>query len=461
MLTRRASLLAAVLLLLAVPDAPAKKLSFFAGGGGGTPITTAAYYVATTGNDGNAGTLTAPFLTLGKCQSAMQGGSTKTCYIRGGSYTPTASGTDCQGYSTVLELTSSDNNEVWSYYPPDGYGSAAISGNGTAGCGFYGNGATGVTINGLTLTAFTDIAIYMHNGSSHWIVENNTLHDMTALPVTWDDGGASVEYSLVTQNYIYNITGWPGIAFYGVNGNDVNNSTITANLIINVCIGRPDCGSVYFFDTNATASTGCVIGNNYLSLSDGVSVYLDDGASNCAVSGTMMLPGAASGFPACVIIHGGINDVFTGNICDESTGLADGFVWYQTSTARDRGMTGNVWQNNILVGAIASGGGNGYTGSLSPANPMTIADNAYWNYGAGGNLTHTGTGGAGSDSAATNENPSFTCGWPYTLPSSSAVYASPVSFPAQPGAWGTAGFWGPPGLSLPHTGTTPSPPHTC
>jgi hypothetical protein len=461
MLTRRAALLAAILLLLAAPDAPARKLSFFAGGGGGTPITTAAYYVATTGNDGNAGTLTAPFLTLGKCQSAMQGGSTKTCYIRGGSYTPTASVTCPNGVgSGAVLLGSSDANETWSYYPPDGFGSASFSGASSVGVLFCASAATGVTVNGLAATAFTYGAFYLTDGSSNWTIENNTIHDMPAWAIGADDQTAATRNTLVTHNYIYNI-GYAGIDFYPVHGNDMNGSTASYNVIINACTANADCGDIYFQDLNATASTGCQIIRNYLSLSGGLAVYLDDGASNCTVSGNIMIPNGAT---ALVQIHGGNNNVFSGNIGDVSGGLADGFVFYQQSTGTTygaRGMTGNVWENNVLVGDIGSGGGNGYVGSLSPPVALTIADNAYWNYGAGGNLTHTGSGGAGSDSAATDENPDFTCGWPFTLPGGSPVYGSPVSFPAQPGAWGTAGFWGPPGLSLPHTGTTPSPPHTC
>jgi hypothetical protein len=457
MLTHRASLLAAVLVLLAAPDAPAKRLWFIAGGG--TPIASAAYYVATTGSDSNPGTLAAPFATLGKCQSAMQGGSTKTCYIRAGSYTPAAAVTcpNSVGSGVVL-LGGSDDNEVWSYYPPDGYGSASFSGGGSVGVLICASGATGVTVNGLAATAFIYSAVYLTDGASNWTIENDTVHDMPAWAISADDQTAATQNTLVTHNYIYNI-GFAGIDFYPVHGNNMNGSTASYNIIINACTGASDCGSFYMQDLNATASTGCAVTRNYLSQSGGLSIYLDDGASNCTVTGNIMLPGA-SGF-ALVQIHGGNDNSFTGNIGDVSSGLTDGFVFYQQSSTEPRGMTGNTWENNVLLGSIASGGGNSYTGSGSPPAPMTIADNAYWNYGAGGNLASAGSGGAGSDASPTDENPSFTCGWPYTLPSTSPVYSSPVSVPAQPGAWGTAGFWGPPGLSLPHTGATPSPPHSC
>jgi hypothetical protein len=56
-------------------------------------------------------------------------------------------------------------------------------------------------------------------------------------------------------------------------------------------------------------------------------------------------------------------------------------------------------------------------------------------------------------------NPLIHC-WEALIASSSAVFNSPVNFPAQPSGWGTPGFWGPPGFVMPHTGTAPSWPTT-
>jgi hypothetical protein len=78
------------------------------------------FYVGTNGSDSNAGTLDAPLASLGKCQTAMQNSTVKTCYIRVGTYTPAATGTGCYG-AVALILGNSDVGETWSYYPPDGY----------------------------------------------------------------------------------------------------------------------------------------------------------------------------------------------------------------------------------------------------------------------------------------------------------------------------------------------------
>ena len=66
------------------------------------------FYVATNGSDSNPGTLASPFATLTECQTAMQGSSTTTCYIRTGICSVTSG----------LTFSSRDNGETWMGYPP-------------------------------------------------------------------------------------------------------------------------------------------------------------------------------------------------------------------------------------------------------------------------------------------------------------------------------------------------------
>src|SRR5229473_21716 len=54
----------------------------FLASAGGDP----AFYVSTGGNDSNPGTLDLPFKTIAKAQLTMQGSTTKTTYIRAGTY---------------------------------------------------------------------------------------------------------------------------------------------------------------------------------------------------------------------------------------------------------------------------------------------------------------------------------------------------------------------------------------
>ena len=417
-------------------------------------MTVTAYYVSPTGSDSNSGTLNAPFATFAKAQKAMQNSSVKTTYILAGNYSPNATESSPFG-NAVLNLTSADSGETWSYYPADGYGSAQISGGGNITTFMSINGATGVTVNGLDIGNFTAAGIYVTNGSSNANIINNTIHDMSQYGIAVDDSGATVSNTTISNNYLYNI-GSNGISVYSVHGNGDNNTTISSNLIMNAATnvidgGNPyaDAGDIYLQDLNTTASTGTEITNNYLGQSYGVALYLDDGASNATVTGNIIDP-TITAFGA-IQIHGGDNNVFSGNIVDVSTGLIDGYLFYQTSAnpSGNRGMTGNVFEDNILVGDINSGGGNGYVGSLSPPHPLTIKNNDYWNFGSGGKLASTGSGGTGSDSNPTYKNPDFTggsYGSSYTIASGSPVFGSPVDFP------GIAGGWGPP------TGTSPPPP---
>ncbi len=398
-----------------------------------------AYYVSLTGSDSNPGTIDAPFATLQRAQEAMQNSDIKTTYILAGDYSPAATASSPFG-NAVLNLTSADSGETWSYYPADGYGSAQISGGGNITTFMSINGATGVTVNGLDISNFTAIGINVTNGSSNATIINNKIHDMPQLGLAIDDSGASVNNTIISNNYLDNI-GSNGISIYSVHGHGNINNTISNNFIINSATMVSDSGAIYAQDLNPKASIGNTITNNYIGTSGDVAIYLDDGASNYTVTGNILDPGPTA--HALVQIHGGNNNVFSGNIGDLSTGLMDGFVFYQQSVNNGaRGMTGNVWEDNILVGDIASGGGSGYVGSLDPPAPLTIQDNNYWNYGTGGNLVSTGSDGAGSDANPTDEDPQL-AGSAYSIALSSPVFSPPVNFP------GVIGGWGPPGLVQP------------
>src|SRR5260370_27008210 len=133
-------------------DPPAAAASSDASGGdGGTlidagAITADAFYVATNGSDNNPGTFAQPFATLGKAQTAMQASATKkTTYVRGGTYKPATTGGNClwgDASGSSIGLSSADDGETWSYYPPDGYGSGILDGQSTTGNsgGTTGNG---------------------------------------------------------------------------------------------------------------------------------------------------------------------------------------------------------------------------------------------------------------------------------------------------------------------------------
>jgi hypothetical protein len=169
------------------------------------------------------------------------------------------------------------------------------------------------------------------------------------------------------------------------------------------------------------------------------------------------------------MIHGGSGNVYTNNICDlrgggGSTTPPAILVQQQTAASGTWPMTGNEWENNIIVCSTSGANcGGGY--KVNPTIPAgaTVADNAYYNYGGGASVNHSAGPGGNPDSNPTYENPQVqTCpsnganSWAYLMQS-----GSPVIFLAQSSAWGQAGYWGPQGWTLPHTGTLPSYRPTC
>jgi hypothetical protein len=428
------------------------------------------FYVATTGSDSNAGTLAAPFATLGKCKRAMRGrGTAKTCYIRAGSYAPAAGDpTICKGTKTcaVALQSPADNNETWSYYPPDGVNSADITGRSTAsGNGlwaiFFVGNATGITINGLSMHNFQYSALSSGGGNNSWTATNNIIFNgfcvvgVGACSSSANAAGIQCygcHNATITNNVVHDMASF-GISFNNVNG-DISGLNISSNVVYNTCTGLADCGAIYAQDLNATA-TGIQIKNNYVrdgntfasAGNTGSAIYLDDCMSNVSVTGNVLT--GKNGLNT-THIHGGSNDVFTGNLIDLAT-FGQKTMALQTSsgTGCSAGtMSGNQFQNSVI---ISGGGGGGYNVlSGSPVNAPAITNNAYHNY-AGSAIS---SGGSYSDANPVSEDPQLAC-WIYSLASGSPVFNTPVSFP------GLTGGWGPPGFVIPTTGTPPSSPHTC
>jgi hypothetical protein len=443
-----------------------------AGDSSAPPPTVPGFYVSPTGDDKNPGTIALPFLTLPKAQSAMQGSaSIKTTYLRAGTYAlSAATGTsNCDGGmgSTAINLGSADSGETWSYYPPDGFGSAVIDGGSTSSttgvaCAFAANAASNLTFIGLEFQHLQYSAIYV-NSSPNLTVSDNTIHDLTV--GIFNIGGVAIHSSsgvTVKNNYIHDV------AYVGVGawGGGMSNTTISGNVILNSCTAASapggndqdggDCGAIYMWDESHVSTNGIVI-NNYIrdvnvsSSGEGdysgccaTGIYLDDGMSNVTVSGNVVT-GIKS---QCFVIHGGNNDTYTGNLCDLDDSTAQRIMTYQSDSLM-LAMSGNSVENNIIVAGSASPG-TGYSDGSTPTAP-TIKNNAYYNY-VGSAVDSSGSN--GSDANPTYEDPSISC-WDPTIAGSSPAYAAPVSFPKL------VGGWGPPGFVMPQTGTPPSWPHGC
>lgn len=468
-----------------------------------------AFYISTTGSDSNAGTAAAPFATLSKAQTAMQGGSTKLTYIRAGSYTlpqVVPAGQFPSGVTrTGLYLTSSDNGETFSYYPPDGYNTAVLDGSSSGICqsssaidyGIWIEGGSNITINGLKFQHFTFAGVNVHGGSSffgNWetitsagtadsdLIENNIMDTIyngnpTASgqctnpawppPLSQTNafgGGVGVAGQVtnltVTHNAITNIYG-PGMDIENFSSTDTTaHLTISNNFFYNTMIQEHDSGCIHDYaggqpsDTNPTT-----ISTNYLRDCGGSDtsspygssrgIYVDDSTSHVTVSGNIV----AGHMSVCFNYHGGSNITDSGNICDLGDGALGNqrIATYQDDSFCSAGcMASNFFQNNIVISNASIAMGD-YNVFLTGANALTSQNN----------LEHAYNHALSSDSlggSASSSDPSLS-GWTYNLAGGSAAYSSPVSFTTQPFNWGYPGFWGPPGFTIPHTGTVPSNPH--
>jgi len=432
-------------------------------------------FVAPTGSDGGGdGSISNPFATLTKAQATMRLGGPQIAYIRGGYYSLPA--VTENGVSYGLHLTAADDGQTWSYYPPDGYNSAILDGGSTSSStGIQElitiDGASDVTINGLQLQHFRWIGIALHGGSNTYFsglfpatsataksntITNNVIHDggYDTSPIYGTGGGAvygegDIPSTTVTDNAIYNISAFGIAAFSGFTppSGDVGSLRIANNVVLSVCLLLTDCGSVYVHDEKTTARN-ISISNNYLrdSGSPGSaarSIYLDDGVSGATVDGNV----STGTFKWAFTIHGGSDNTISSNIAD----LTDGneILLYQARSGMT-GMTGNVVRGNII---ISGGGGGWYEGGSTMGAQPTIRDNVYHQY-AGLTPDPGGFSGLSGDASPVFADPQLSC-WTYALASSSPVYDAPVRFVALRRGWG------PPGYTIPTSGTPPSQPHSC
>lgn len=428
------------------------------GGGSGsfTPVSPA-FYVSPTGSDSNPGTASAPFLTLAKAQSAMAGSSTKFTYVRAGTY----------NLGATITLGSADANTTYHYYDPDGVNSAVIDGGGTV--DLFEVNANGITFNGLKMQNCNNYCIHHDDGSTS--IQNLTITNCDIGHGHGTTGGGGfpglilingVNGATVTHNYVHDAPG-NGMKFLSFQaGLVVENVVVDSNVVLNTCTGINDEGGIYFELFNNYVATSNKVTNNYVKDyghnggADAHGIYLDEGTNHVTISGNVIGPPAAgSGNSTGMFLADGYDNVFKNNICDLGpSGTAFTGVWWYPG---GEGFTpqGNQFINNIVISKFAgnqntSAFGNtgvSYSQTNQPAgDPSSIANNMYHNYGGGQVRTD---GNAVSDSSPQLADPQVS-GWTYTIAAGSPAFSAPVSFTDL-----TRG-WGPPGFTIPQTGTTPS-----
>jgi hypothetical protein len=411
----------------------------------------AGFFVSPSGSDsaGN-GSLGSPWQTLGKAQRAMQASSTqKTTYLRAGVYQPGSNG---------LQLGGADDNETWSYYPPDGIDTAIIDGQSTrSGTGadvLIGVGGTShVTLDGLTVRNFDGWGIGGYN-ASNLTVKNSVISNGYSTAQYGAQGVACgndcISWSIL-NNVMHDITGGGANVVAAQTGN-ISHLIYSGNFVYNTCTSPDDggdCGALYTQD-NLGQSTDITISGNFVRDGNpwrghnaGSGIYLDDCLSNATVTGNVLTGtnGANTTF-----IHGGSNDVYMGNIIDLATyGQAISVLQTSASNTCTNKMTGNKYVSNII---IARGGSGGY-GALSwplPALPE-VENNLYYEYGGPAITT-------GWDSHPVTADPELTgC---FDVGAASPAYQAPVDFPPLLKNWGPPGYTMPAGATAPPSYASPT-----
>jgi hypothetical protein len=148
------------------------------------------YYVATSGNDGAAGTLDAPWRTIGRAARAVMPGD--TVYVRGGTYNETID-VNTSGSAAAGPI-------VFASYPGE---KAAVSGTGLtvpAGAmrGLWNlNNVSYVTVQGFDVgnygtssTTATPVGIYLNGGGTQVKIVGNRVHDIVNRTESCPNGNA-------------------------------------------------------------------------------------------------------------------------------------------------------------------------------------------------------------------------------------------------------------------------------
>ena len=242
-------------------------------------------------------------------------------------------------------------------------------------------------------------------------------------------------------------------------------------------LGKGNTGGIYTqFVSPASTCNG--ITNNYLrdykSLLTTYATYVrnvwciyhDQNSANLTDSGNICAGGPADNVVVtgvkpdqawCAYLGGFTTSsnhlIFKNNICD--TGPHPHFLAFITSPG-----TSNAVENNIVISNFTGNPANTYYISYaqnyaaSPAAAFTNTTNFYFNYGGGSVYTNAVSGSSPAQNDAnpqTGTSPLFDTGNSnYTLQSTSTALGSPTNFPQ------IVGGWGPPGFTIPATGTQPS-----
>jgi len=331
-----------------------------------------AFYVSPTGSDSNAGTSAgAPFLTLGKAKTAMEGSSTKVTYLLGGTYS----------LATPIALSSSDDGESWLAFPGQ---VPILDGGGTTTKAFDLEGANNVTIRWLTIQHFTNSGIYVQSTTGVFL-DSNTVQNISTPAGLGNNGcifgGLGNPHATITHNLIQNCNS-NGVSWLDSNassGTTSSYTTIAFNALYNTMLTDTDGGAIAM-DNRPHLNVGIVVNNNVIGNfghpgHQAKAIYLDDLSSYVTITNNIIY---GTGVDA-LQIHGGDNNTVQNNIFD-ITDASKVLLYQTTGVTQPSGdnMTNNVFTENIIYSSAAPPADIWTVSITSPLVPPTYTHNLYW-----------------------------------------------------------------------------------
>ncbi|MBD3280739.1 DUF5123 domain-containing protein [Candidatus Dojkabacteria bacterium] len=222
------------------------------------------YYVdGENGDDGNLGTMVAPFKTIQKGADEAVAGN--TVYVKGGITYSDAN--NCGGGQSVVCVANSGNSETpitYTSWPGTGVPLLDVD---SYNSGFHLNTNSYVNISNFHITNFSLAAFSLGAGGSggNNIISNNILSNS-------GDGASGSIFNLsqtnisILNNTIIDITGNPGLSLYG-GSTTVSNNIIGKNSIGIVLVGGSLSENHNVFWDNTQNCSGCIV--------DGTSLITD------------------------------------------------------------------------------------------------------------------------------------------------------------------------------------------
>jgi hypothetical protein len=348
------------------------------------------FFVSPAGNDGNPGTLDQPFLTLARCQTAMQSSVNKTCYLRAGTYT----------MSSTLTLGFQDQGETWTYYPPDGAASPALTQTSAFAFFTLNTGADNVSIIGLSATGFEHKLHSSCGGGAYFVRAGGTAAsgagpaNLTVVNNVLSVFDCAV-FIAEAANLVVSFNQVSFAEYLGIGCNHCAGAATQSTWQGNIIYDTDPDGTVgtnaypVVFSTGTTGMTSNItVLNNQVYNSPTWECYDDHGGINLQfINNICVGPGHNTAFN-----HAGISKSFPisnivnmGNIIDNgfngTTAATDSIVMcgYTGQCAHSKGVTGGLVANNIvLMGAgngtlIVTAAGVSVSGNVGNIDPERVS----------------------------------------------------------------------------------------